>query len=85
MRPHAEHFVAQRIRDGQLSATFVQRHVDQVPVPAVPPSVSDARSPRIHQDVFAEVPGGQAEVNQGGAKGKGCGQLEEDEVVLVVV
>ena len=39
----------------------------------------------MHQDVFTEVLGGQAEVDEGGAKGQGGDQLDEGEVVVVVI
>lgn len=38
----------------------------------------------MHQDVFTKVLSGKAEVDEGGAKGQGAGQLEEGEVVLMV-
>ena len=83
--PHAEHFVAERTWDARLAATLVQRHVDQLLVPSAAPAPGHARPPRMHQDVFAEVLGGQAEVEEGGAKAQGVGQLQEGEVVVMVI
>ncbi len=73
------------MRDVQLTATLIQRHVDQSLGPNDPLSLGDAHPPRMHQDVFAEVLGGQAEVDEGGAKGQATGQLEEGEVVVMVI
>lgn len=60
---HAEHFVAEWMRDFQMVATLVQCHVDHFLDLTDP----DTSPPRMHQDVFAEVLSGQAEVDEGGA------------------
>lgn len=73
------------MRDVQLTATLIQRHVDQFLRPTDPPFLGDAHPPRMHQDIFAEVLVGQAEVDEGGAKGQGPGQLEEGDVVVMVI
>lgn len=73
------------MRDVELTATFVQHHVDEFLGPADAPSLDDARFPRMHQDVLAEVLGGQAEVDEGGAKVQRTCQLEEHEVMVVVM
>lgn len=40
----------------------------------------------MHQDVLAEVlGGGEAEVGEGGAKGQGAGQLQQDEVIVTAM
>lgn len=39
----------------------------------------------MHQDVFAEVPSGQAEVDEGGAIGQGAGQLKKRQVVIMLI
>lgn len=75
------------MRHVQLTATLVQRDVDQVLVPVVVPVVSlgDPRPPSMHQDVLAEVLGGQAQVDEGGAKGQRVGQLEQGKVVVMAI
>lgn len=66
--PHAEHFVAERVRHVRLPPAVVQHHVDQALASIPAPPVCDAGSSRSHQDVFAEVLGRQAEVDEGGAE-----------------
>lgn len=62
---HAEHFVAEWMRDFQIVATLIQCHVDHFLELTHP--LGDTTPPRMHQDVFAEVLSGQAEVDEGGA------------------
>lgn len=62
---HAEHFVAEWVRDFQIVATLIQCHVGHFLDLTHP--LGDTAPPRVHQDVFAEVLSGQAEVDEGGA------------------
>lgn len=82
---HAEHLVAEWMGDIQMATALVQRHVDKVPPLSVWPSPNQRRSPRIHEDVLAEVLRGQAEMDEGGTKDQGLDQLQEEKVVVVLI
>lgn len=81
---HAEHFVAKWMRDVQLAATLLQCHVDQVLVLSLVLLLDYPRPPRMHQDIFTEVPGRQAEMDKRGAHDQGGGQLKEGEIIFVM-
>lgn len=65
--------------------TLVQTHVDEVLVQVLVHACCDSKLPRIREDVFTEILGGQTQVAEGGAKGQWGGQLQEGQVVVMVV